>query len=76
MKEKGNFPVNLTCELMTTRQAAQYLKISPKTLEKMRLEGGGPRYFKIGRVVRYSPDELEKFLRQNSYSNTSEYSRK
>lgn len=33
------------------------------TLANMRNSGKGPRYFKIGRLVRYSVHDLEKFFR-------------
>ena len=43
---------------LTTREAAQFLKLRPNTLEKMRVYGGGPQYRKHGRHVRYHIDEL------------------
>ena len=41
MKANQHDLINTPCDLMTTVQAAEYLQVSPKTLEKMRLEGGG-----------------------------------
>lgn len=34
---------------LTTRQAAEVLGVSPRTLEDWRLRGGGPVYRKVGR---------------------------
>ena len=31
-----------------TRSAAEYLGLSPKTLEKLRWQGGGPAYYRLG----------------------------
>jgi hypothetical protein len=35
-------------ELMTSAQAAEMLKLSPRTLEQMRVDGSGPPYLKAG----------------------------
>jgi len=35
--------------LKTTIEAAAYLRLSPRTLEDYRCEGGGPEFFRIGR---------------------------
>ena len=42
-------------ELLTTREAAERLGLSPRTLERYRVTGEGPRFRKIGRWVRYTP---------------------
>ena len=60
-------------QLLTTKQAAEYLNISPKTLEKYRYEGGGPHYIKKGRLVRYTLIDLEKWIENLKYASTSEY---
>ena len=38
---------------LNTDQAAHYVGLSRRTLEKMRTAGGGPRFRKHGRYVRY-----------------------
>lgn len=43
---------------LNTRQAAHFLGLSPRTLEKMRFEKVGPKYRKHGRIVRYHIDDL------------------
>ena len=43
---------------LTTREAAQFLKLKANTLEKMRVYGGGPQYRKHGRHVVYHTDDL------------------
>ena len=57
---------------MTTQQAADKLGISKRTLEGMRLRGGGPAYVKVGRLVRYSDELLEQWLLANQVGSTSQ----
>ena len=59
--------------LMDTRQAAEVLKISPKTLERMRVEGRGPAFAKIGRCVRYRKSDVLDFIERNVFESTSEF---
>ncbi len=64
---------------MTSVEAADYLRISRRTLERMRVEGTGPRYLKVGpgkraRVL-YRTVEVETWLDRHSYGSTSEYRR-
>lgn len=49
-------------KLLTTLEAAEALRLSPRTLERWRWEGVGPPYRKLGGAVRYSAADLEKFL--------------
>lgn len=50
---------------LTTPEAGSYLKLSPKTLERMRSENLGPRYHVAGaRTVRYDIAELDAWLRR------------
>lgn len=44
---------------LNTAQAAFYVGLSQRTLEKMRITGRGPKYRKHGRFVRYHIDELD-----------------
>lgn len=64
-------------KLLTTKEAATYLRLSPRSLERYRVEGGGPRYFKAGAgkraPVRYRIEDLEAWLSGVSYGSTSEY---
>lgn len=63
--------------LLTAEEAAEILRISPRTLENMRLAGTGPRFFKVGpgrrsRVV-YKPSEVWAWLTRFEHSSTCEY---
>ena len=46
---------------LTTVEAAAYLTLSPRSLERMRLEGFGPTYTKLGRLCRYALDDLDRW---------------
>ncbi|MCR4265846.1 AlpA family transcriptional regulator [Nitratireductor sp. ZSWI3] len=51
---------------LNTAQAAFYIGLSQRTLEKMRVTGGGPKYRKHGRYVRYHIDELDDWSKGRS----------
>lgn len=48
--------------LLDTRAAAAALGVTTACLEAWRLRGGGPRYRKVGRLVRYTEADIEAFL--------------
>ena len=57
-----------------TRQAAERIGLSPRTLERYRVVGGGPPYHKAGpRLVLYDVDELDQWLGDKRFASTSEY---
>ena len=65
-------------EYLTVGEAAEYLRISPKTLERWRVDGSGPQFFKAGPGLRsrvlYRQSDLENWLEGFVYKSTSEYS--
>ena len=56
---------------LTTKAAAQYLLLSPNTLEKYRVLGGGPRFRRHGRRVVYFKDDLDAWSQRRAYTSTS-----
>lgn len=46
--------------LLTPRMLADRWLISPKTLERWRMQGTGPAYYKIGGRVLYSLEQIEE----------------
>lgn len=54
---------------LSTSQAALYLCLSPRTLEKMRLTGDGPKYRKHGRFVRYHINDLDNWSQERGRKN-------
>ena len=65
-------PPRATSPFLSTKQAAAYVGLSPRTLEKMRVVGGGPMYRKHGRYVRYHIDDLSGWSSSNAHRSTSE----
>jgi predicted DNA-binding transcriptional regulator AlpA len=57
---------------LNENQAAEFLGLSVRTLQAWRVRGGGPRYTKIGRSVRYQRRELVAFQQSHTVSSTTE----
>lgn len=57
---------------LTTAQAAHFIGLSRRTLEKMRVQGGGPQYRKHGRYVRYHIDDLDAWSKSRLKRSTSD----
>ena len=49
-------------EVFTTKEAAQYLHCSPRTLEKRRTNGQEPPFVKDGWSVKYRRADLDAFI--------------
>ncbi|MCB1556924.1 MAG: helix-turn-helix domain-containing protein [Alphaproteobacteria bacterium] len=60
------------CPFLSTKEAAYYLGLSTRTLEKMRLTGHGPRFRKHGRYVRYHIDDIEAWSEGRQRLSTSD----
>jgi excisionase family DNA binding protein len=57
---------------LTNDEAAAYLRLSPRTLEKQRVIGGGPRFRKFGRRVMYAATDLDAWADARSFEATSD----
>ncbi|GAO24333.1 transcriptional regulator [Alicycliphilus sp. B1] len=57
---------------LTNDEAAEYLRLSPRTLEKQRVLGGGPKFRKFGRRVMYAVTDLDAWAEDRSYETTSD----
>lgn len=57
---------------LTTEEAAKYLGLKRSTLEAWRCRGGGPKFIRLGRAVRYRSGDLEAWIESRTRSNTSE----
>lgn len=57
---------------LTNDEAADYLRLSPRTLEKQRVIGGGPKFRKFGRRVMYAIADLDVWADQRSFEATSD----
>ena len=57
---------------MGTRELAALLGLSPRTLDRYRVSGGGPKFYKFGNRVRYARADVEAWAAERRYSSTSE----
>jgi predicted DNA-binding transcriptional regulator AlpA len=57
---------------LNENQAAELLGFSVRTLQSWRMHGGGPRYVKVGRAVRYPRRELVAFQQSKTVASTTE----
>ena len=60
--------------LLDERQAAGRLCLAVRTLQKWRVTGGGPRFVKLGRSVRYRQSDLDQWVRERQRTSTSDTS--
>ncbi len=52
--------------------AARFLNLSRKTLQRWRLVGEGPSFQKFGKAIRYSTDDLNTFVQSTKRASTSQ----
>lgn len=67
-------------EYLDTEGAAKFLLLGRKTLERMRVEGSGPKFYKVGPGLRakvvYKKEDLRAFVESVTYSSTSQYAKR
>jgi predicted DNA-binding transcriptional regulator AlpA len=66
-----NNPIR-TERLLTSKEAAEFLRVSTSWLAKSRMNGTGPAFVKIGRSVRYPEAGLLHWTRGCQRLSTSE----
>ena len=59
-------------DLLTSKEAADELKVSESFLAKARMRGTGPAFIQIGRAVRYSRTALETYKSLQTRISTSQ----
>jgi predicted DNA-binding transcriptional regulator AlpA len=59
-------------KVLLSRDAARLVGLSESTLAKLRLNGNGPTYCKLGRRVVYRPKDLEAWLESRTARDTSD----
>ena len=65
-------PTTKTSRYLCNDEAAAYLQLSPRTLEKQRVIGGGPKFRKFGRRVVYAIEDLESWASARACDTTSD----
>jgi predicted DNA-binding transcriptional regulator AlpA len=59
-------------KVISAKVAARYVGLSESTLAKLRLNGNGPTYCKLGRRVVYRPEDLDQWLESRTARDTSD----
>jgi predicted site-specific integrase-resolvase len=49
-------------ELLTPKEAAAFLKVSPRSMERWRNKGTGPKFSRLNGRVRYSMSDVQAWL--------------
>lgn len=52
--------------LLSRREVADLLRVPVPTLEHWAFKGTGPRYFRVGRHVRYRLEDVQEWLEQHA----------
>ena len=66
LSENNKSAVEQNSNLLTTEQAAEYLKLKPNTLERWRSQYPNRLPFvKIGRTVKYRLEDLQAYISNN-----------
>ena len=68
-------PIGSSVSLLTSKEAAERLRLRPNTLEIWRTKGIGPNYRKVGRAVRYVEAEVLDWLDAQTRVSTSQIGR-
>jgi predicted DNA-binding transcriptional regulator AlpA len=63
---------HFSVELLDQNNAAKLLKLSVRTLERHRVAGTGPRFARLGRLVRYRECDLIEWVERCVRRSTSE----
>jgi hypothetical protein len=58
--------------LLTEAEAAAKLGMKPEGLRGLRKDNRGPAFSRIGRLIRYFPDEVERWARSQGQATDKE----
>ena len=65
--------MNIIMELMDVQQTAEFLQLSPRTVERLTAQNELPGFRRIGRSARWSRSILEAWIRQGCPSDAEEF---
>ena len=69
----GNIPAS---PYLLTKDAAAYLRMDPRTMERLRRTGAGPKFTKLGRKCGYRVEWLSDWAESRVYTSTAAAKRK
>ena len=59
---------------LTTEETANELRVSPRTLERLRQVGTGPAFCRLGRRVVYGRRQIREYVASRTFTSTAEAS--
>jgi len=65
-------PLSIRPLVMTEGSAADTLGLSPRTLQRWRVEGRGPAFVKLGKKVGYTEAALRRYVEASERTSTGE----
>ncbi|MER9313541.1 helix-turn-helix domain-containing protein [Mesorhizobium australicum] len=71
-EKQAKLPHYSDSDLLRPPEAAEVLKVKPKTLANWRVSGVGPKFTRLGGAVLYRYDDLRAFIVAGSRSSTSD----
>lgn len=71
-KEGGTSMSGQTTRYLGTREAAAFLGLSPRTLDRYRVTGEGPAFHKFGSRILYAQSDLEEWAAARRMTSTSD----
>lgn len=70
----GPFPTYVPFDRgLNTREAADFLGVRPHSLENRRTRCSDPKFYRVGRSVRYALSELIRYRNSQTRSSTSDH---
>ena len=66
-------PVNSREPLFRPDEAGEYVGFTSGWLAKLRIYGGGPKFIKLGRKIRYARSDLDAWIASGRSASTSEH---
>jgi excisionase family DNA binding protein len=66
VKRKQQEPVRIPARLWTTQEAADFLGVPLSTMYMWSYRGDGPKRYKVGRHLRYDPEEVVRWLQRGA----------
>ena len=62
-------------KLLNERVLATHLNVTVKAVQAWRQRGGGPKFVRVGRAIRYRPEDVQVWLEANTFETTTDADR-
>lgn len=60
--------------LASSKEVAEYIGVTPNALAKMRMEGTGPEFIRVGpRNIKYRWSAVGEWIEANTHTSTDDY---